>query len=365
MSALVEWELGVHLNQRHEDYLQDHGLGYSSVKDLFLSAVEWWETSVHNPLREVDENEEGKLAFLRGGALHAYVLDGERKYNRWYGVRPNKASHPEALDTIAELAAECVRMNLSPRGVKSELIHRLIMAKTPKPILEVLQQEFRESGRKAISLVDHTRIVRLSRIMMRSADEMRLLDGQKTTIRDILKGALTEVSVYWVDENGIRQRARFDILKPNLTGDLKSITRWRKTNFRGELLREIIFRGYMIQAVHYHEAREALRKAVAEGRVFGGNKTQRKLLERIARSDYWAWAFIFAKMSGAPQVKGIVVRPDSGQFQKAQRQREEALANFLYNRELHGGLDVPWYDPEVIWEPAENDWPAFSDLGDN
>lgn len=372
MTELVEFPLGVHLNQRHEDYLQDHGLGYSAWKDVFISPPEWWEDSKHNPLREVEEGEEQKLAFRRGAALHTHVLDGPRTYAKVYDVRPTKRTHPRALETTKELADACRDAGLSTRyTVKGELIERLVKAKVDVEILPLLQAAFDRSGKKDIAFRDHARILRLYAMMMRTPAELNLAEGDQETIAQLLKGALTEVSIYWVDEDGIRHRARFDALKPNITADLKSITRWKKTNFRQELLKEVILRGYMIQAAHYHRAREELRKAVAEGRVFGGNKTQRKMLERIARSDYWAWVFIFAKMDGAPQVKSIVVRPSypehgivgSPQFTKAQQQLEEAKANFLYYRAFHDGLQNQWFDPEVVWEPEEEDWPAFSVLG--
>lgn len=362
MSELVEHELGVWLNQRHEDYLPDHALGYSAVKDIYLDPTEWWDSSSHNPLREIDDGDDYKLAYRRGAALHTFTLDGSRLYERIYAVRPTRATHPDALDSVAQLTEACRALNLDHRGLKADLVWRLVKAKSPWPILLDLQLRFDNSGKKDISQRDDFRIRMLHRMMMRSTMELKLQDGA-ITIRDVLHNSLTEVSVYWIDENGVRQRARFDVLKPNLTGDLKSITKWKKTNFKVALLQEVILRGYMIQAAHYHEARIQLRKAVAEGRVFGGNKTQRKLLERIARSDRWAWVFIFAKMDGSPQVKSIVIRPDSGQFIKAQQQRDEALANFMYYREFHGGLDIPWFDPEVVWEPKEEEWPLFSVLG--
>lgn len=390
MTELVEHALGVHLNQRHEDYLLDHGLGYSAIKECYLNAVEWWDGSVHNPLRDAPSEEAQvtyKLAFLRGAALHTFVLEGQKLYEKVYGVRPSKSTHPEALDTVKELAEACQRFGLDHRGLKGELIWRLTEArsrllKSPRrrkkldaalppvdpaildiEILADLQEQFDRSGRRHIAPKDDRRIRILNHMMMRSAGEWKL-DGDAITIRDALAGGLSEVSVYWVDENGIRQRARFDRLKVNLSVDLKSITRWKKSNFREELLKEVILRGYMIQAAHYHEARKELRRAVAEGRVFGGNKTQRRLLERIAQSDHWAWFFIFAKMDGAAQVKGILIHPDSdAQFERAVKQREEALSNFLFHREFHGGIDVPWFDPEVVFEPQPDDWPLFTVLG--
>jgi hypothetical protein len=364
MAELVEHALGCHLRQRHEDYLQDHGLGYSAVKDLYLSPVEWWDSSVHNPLRPDTSDDHSKLAYFLGTALHMFVLDGEKFYNRAYGRRPTRESHPDALDSVEQLRAACDSLGLGKASRKEDLIHKLVSSKRcPWPILADLQMQFDLSGKKAISFAHDARIRILHRQMMRDREELKLADDDGLTLRDALDGGLSEVSIYWVDDNGIRQRARFDRLKPNITLDLKSITRWKKGNFKKELLREIILRGYMIQVAHYHEARIQLRKAVAEGRVYGGTKTERKLLERIARSDYWAWVFVFAKMDGAAQVQALVIRQESGQFIKAQQQREEALANFLWHREFHGGLDKPWFDPDVVWEPADTDWPEFSVLG--
>lgn len=364
-SSPIEWPLGVYIGQSHRDYLRDPGHGYGAIRDLYLSAVEWWDASIHNPFRDASKDEDRKKAFLRGTALHTHVLDGPKIYEKIYGFMPNKLTNPDALDTVPELVAACQRFGLSTHGNKPDHIDRLIRAKVGVEILWEEQQKFLRSGKLPVDPKDDIRIKLLYAMMMRSPQELNLPDGEHLTIRDLLTNSLNEVSVFWVDENGIRHRARFDMLKPNVTGDLKSITQWKKSNFKTSLLSEIIQRGYMIQTVHYDEARRQLRKAVAEGRVFGGNKTQRKLLDRIARAEAWAWVFVFAKMDGAPQVRGIVVRPDSGQFIKAQQQRDEALSNYLYQLEFHGGLDKPWFDPEVVWEPEEQDWPSFSVLGGN
>lgn len=363
MTEVIEHELGVWINQRHEDYLKDPGLGYGAVRDLYLSATEWWDGSIYNPLRDETEDAERRKTFARGTALHTHVLDGPKVYDRIYGIEPTAKGLPDYIYLVRDLQDACARYGLSTHGLQGELVARLIQAKAPVPLLADAQERFRRSGRLPVSERDDIRIKMLYRMMQRSPQELRLPDGDHLTLRDALHKALTEISVFWIDENDIRQRARFDLLKPNFTGDLKSITQWKKSDFHKSLLSEVIFRGYMIQAAHYHEARRQLRIAVAEGRVFGGNKGQRKLLERVAKAGAWAWVFIFAKMDGASQVKGIVIRPESGQFIKAQQQREEALANFLWHREFHGGLDIPWFDPEVVWEPEETDWPEFSVLG--
>lgn len=361
MAEIVEHKLGVWLTMRHADHIADAGLGYSSLKDLYLSAVEWWNDSPHNPLREVQVD---TVAFKRGAALHAHVLDGLRVYRRVYGIRPTLASHPDHLDGVRDLMAACAKARLPTTGLKAELIDRLVRSRAKVKILEVAQEKWDRSGKTPIAERDDIRIKILYAMMMRSREQLRLTGTDTLTIRDALRGALTETSVFWVDEAGVRQRARFDALKPNLTLDLKSIAGWRKGNFKKALLSEMIYRGYVLQAAHYHEGRKALQIAVDEGRVFGGNKTQRKRLERVAEAETWVWANLFAKMDGAPQVRAVVVRPESPQFIKAQAQREEALINYIWHREFHGGVENPWFDPDTVYEPDDNDWPPFSVLGD-
>lgn len=358
MSDLVKHELGVHLNLRHADYLEDCGLGYGAMGLLARSPVEWHWQSPWNPLRPT---EAPKKAYDRGTALHVAYLDGLKVYNRIYGVMPSKNSHPHAADTIRDLQAACERHRLSTSyAVKSELVSRLIRAKAPVDILEDLQARFRRSGKMPISEADDAAIRLSHRMAFAAGQGMVLPGGKKIKLADAFKGGLHEVSVFWVDEDGIRQRARFDKLKPNLSGDVKSITDWKKSDFKQSLLREIMIRGYINQPPHYDEARRQLRIAVAEGRVFGGTKTQRKRLTEIAKAEDWGWAFIFAKLDGAPQTRAIIIDREGPQYARAVQAREEALTMFLYYREQFG-MENQWLDPDVIWEPAAEDWPSWSE----
>lgn len=358
---MTEHAPGVWLNQRHADYLEDDALGYTAIVDLAASPVEWWHDSKNNPFRPVPPV---NLAFARGEALHVRTLYGPKAYDRLYGVNPTLRSHPGYIDLVRDLQEACFKNNLPAVGAKPELIDRLIRAKAPVQLLAAAQREFAKSGKLPIDEADDARIKILWQLIFRSRQELKTNDGEMITAAEALKNALTEVSVFWVDENGIRQRARFDWLKPNISGDLKSITEWRRSDFKVSLLREIIIRGYHVQWAHYDEARRQLCIACDEGRVFGGNKTQRKRLMAIADSAAWSWMWIFAKMDGAPRVRGIIPHPEAGQYAKAVAIRREALAMYLHHFELFDGLKNPWLDLDVMWEPEETDWPSFVDLLD-
>ena len=67
----------------------------------------------------------------------------------------------------------------------------------------------------------------------------------------------------------------------------------------------------------------------------------------------------------SPQVKAIVIYPGSPQWVRAEQASDTALANYIFYRDFHGGVDVPWFDPEVVWEPADTDWPFSSVLGES
>jgi hypothetical protein len=370
MAQFVEHELGCHLNLRHDSYIQDSGLGYGALVENLKSPIEYWHASAWNPLRPTPPENKG---FLQGTAAHTKFLDGVKVYDKVYGVRPSRATHPRALVTTTEISAELRKRKLSTSGLKPELVRRLADADPTLPILDNLQAQFERSGKIGLPLEIDFAITQLHAMAMKTREEMRLPDGSQLTIREALAGGLAEVSVFWIDENGIRQRARFDKLKPNVTIDLKTITDWKKSDFRKSLLRETILRGYVVQAAHYDEARRQLRIAVAEGRVWGGNKTQRKMLERIARAETWGWMWIFAKMNGAPQVKGIVLprvlpweidanNPQtSTQYNEAVQQRATALLQYQYYKDFFG-LENAWFDTEIIWVPQHDDWPPFLSL---
>lgn len=352
----VDQELGVHIGLRHEDYLKDSGHGYGSIVDLLVNPVEWWDASPWNPLRKA---EGPRKAFQFGEAAHVFFLEGEKVYNRFYGIEPSPRTHPDHLYGAEALRDACRENQLSTTGTMEDTSARLEAIGIPTMI--GAWKRFRESGKKPVPADIDDRIRMVHRMAMRTPEDMHLADGELLTLKDALRGGLSEVSIFWIDEDGVRHRARLDYLKPNVSIDLKTITEWKRADFRKSLLEECILRGYVIQGVHYDEARRQLRKAVAEGRIFGGNKKQRALLERIARAEEWGWVWIFAKMEGAPQVKGIVLDKLGGQYKKAERQRNTAIANFVYFRSLYG-MDAHWFDREVVWEPAEDDWPTFSVL---
>lgn len=346
---------GVYLSLSHEAYLRDPSLGYSALKVLKADPPEWWETSAWNPLRP-PESEDEKLGFMLGTAFHLMLLEGIDLYEEAYGIVPTKADFPEHLDTIKELQRELRDRGQSVTGLKEELVDRLHRIAPDLPILDLEVRAFREACKRPISRRHDSVLRRLWAMAMATPEDIKLLHGEVTTLQEAFTGGPSEVSVFWVDDNDVPMRARFDKLKPNASLDLKTFAKWDATrDFRQSLLKEIKHRGYWMQVAHYHEARVKLREFVAAGLVYGGTDSQRAYLEEVAAAEEWTWVWVFAKTTGAPRIKAIPGHADNLRFTRAQQDREEAIGQFIAHR-AQFGMDLPWLDIEAIWDPDEDEW---------
>lgn len=359
--GLVEHADGVYFGLSHDVYLEDVALGAGAIKTLKASPPEWyWESPLNTLVEKEPENETQLRHRLIGTAAHVCLLESMKLYEMAYGVMPTARDFPEAIDGGRALQAECKRLGLPARGTNEEMAEAIRRADPDALILMHIQDIWRADGKKTLKPKEDLTIRLLHRMAQRSADEIELAGGERISLKEAFAGGLSELSVFWTDENGIRQRARFDKIKVNAIIDLKTIGKPLR-NFRGALLTEIINLGYMYQVAHYIEARRQLRRLIDEGKVFGGSPEQRAYLEECAANDDFAWVFVFGKVAGAPQLKGIRLDETDTVVINAKRDREEALANFLLYRETFGlEPDKIWFDPETIYRPADTDWPMFA-----
>lgn len=363
MANFTEHADGVYLGLHEDAYFADGALGSSSIKALHSSPPDWWWTSPYNELRPPEAK---KKAFTFGTALHVALLEGIDTFKAVYGVLPSKWEHRDALDTIDDLKAFLRDKGEKVTGAKGELIERALACDPGVQILDVIQNEWRKQGRRELSRDDYNRIVLMERLLMGRADS-------PTALGRAFTGGLSEVSVFWTDDNGIRHKARIDKLKANASVDLKSFSNWADRQFDQAIIREIAMRRYPVQAVHYEEARRQLRRLFREDKVFGGTPEQHDALKEIAAAELWNWVWVTYKADGAPRAKAIpmewatetaVHRPI---YDRAWRVRQEALLAFLQYRETYGlgwrddGSPYPmWVDPETILPVSIEDWPIWA-----
>jgi hypothetical protein len=376
MAQIVEHADGVYLNMTEEAYFADWAIGSTSLRLLVDSPPDWWWNSPFNTLVPHRENkdEDATKAQRFGSAVHCALLEGMDVFTSVYGVCPDKFTHPRALATAAELSAELKKIGEKVSGTKAEQIERLL-AKDPAyadQILDCIIEEWEKQGRKPLSRVEYNKINLMERIMMGPK-------GKPTDLGKAFVGGLSEVSVFWTDEGGARQRARFDKLKPNATIDLKTFSNWQGRDFGKAMLRDAALKGYHIQASHYEEARRQLRRLVAEGRVFHPTSADPglkakidadlALLQEIAAAETWRWVWVFYKTDGAPRAKGVIMnwkKTHANIIAEGDFKRAEAIANFHHYKSFYG-LDQEgqmWRDPEQLWTPTLEDWPIYAQVAD-
>lgn len=372
MGEIVEHADGVYLNMTEEAYYADWAIGSTSLKTLIASPPDWWWESPFNTLvpPKASKDEEATKAQLFGSAVHCALLEGMDVFTAVYGVRPDKFTHPHCMATSDDLKAELRRIGEKISGSKDELVQRLLEndpAYAGK-VLDCVVEAWMERGQKPLSRVDFNKIHLMERVLMGPK-------GKPTRLGKAFVGGLSEVSVFWTEGDGVRQRARFDKLKPNATIDLKTFSNWQNRDFQKAILRDAAIKGYHIQAAHYEAARHQLRRLVAEGKVYYPTTNDPalaekvhadlELLKEVARAEEWRWVWVFYKTDGAPRAKGVIMdwaKEFKGIFEEAEGRRQEGLANFAHYKSFFGlSQENPmWADLEQLWTPEASDWPFYA-----
>jgi hypothetical protein len=253
---LLEHPDGVYIGLPELDYLNDWALSYSAFKTINSSPPDWhWDS----PFNQLDKKEQKDTAALRfGSALHAALLEPAGALEARFGVAPVPEDYPKAARTVTELKDEIKKFSQTPKGLKKDLIKQLLALDPDAQIFDVIKERWVKKGLVELSPGDMDKIKLMVALATKHPDLVMAFTGI----------GLSEVSVFWTDEQGIRQRARFDRMKPVASIDLKSFANWQGRNFKKALLREASIRQYHLQAAHYDEARRQARRLVQEGKVF-------------------------------------------------------------------------------------------------
>lgn len=159
-------------------------------------------------------------------------------------------------------------------------------------------------------------------------------------------GAEREVSVFW-ERDGIRMKARFDLLKPRGMGDLKSIA-----NEMGDPLdvacdRRFWAHKHYVQGEHYMNGRAAMPALIEQKKVFEfvngkqlsvePNTKRSVLLAKLAKETRYDFIFIYMPKNGARTAWGLVYLQDNEDLRNIARgEIEAALAVY---REDPKGFD--------------------------
>lgn len=338
MTALLKHEPGVYFGLSDARYFRDRALGSTCLNHLLVSPAVYWTLSLYNPNR-VDHD---TRYTIRGRGLHTCVMFGEDDFLRQYCREPVLEDYPDALVTMEDM-----RAFLKARGIqttakkKEELAERIRQTCDGYTLWEDVMAEARDSGKTVLKAQDYDAILRASTMIKRNP-----------SLENCFENGIPEVSVFWED-NGVRFRARFDYLRMNAIIDLKSFT-----NPMGKPIKQAIRltfqnRRHDIQASHYMNAREKMRKFIREGRVFG--EVDRDWLNRLADVNEYSFVFVYHLMDdhGAVVTQGKQIRP-GGHIDAAAAAQIASLADIWRENYAIFGEDM-WVDLTPVEELTEDD----------
>lgn len=323
-APLVPREPGIYIGLPEDEYHPDPSLGSGAVRDLWFSPTDYWWDSPYNPNRP-EGGDEDRPALVRGRAMHTLVLEGRGAFDRRY-IRG--AVHTADM-TPPEKGAATKAANAAAAKV----------------------------GKLALPSVDYDRLA---------------IAGKMITahpyLGTVLQGGIPEVSIFWretMDGVEIPCKARIDWLKPRGCGDLKSITTFRKIEFRRACREAIANFRYDMQAAHYLRGRSLVGAFVEEGRVIchesvepGMRDPYNAVLEQVAKEQRFAFQFIFFQAARSPIVWSTILSPANPIIECARRDRTDALITYATYMKKYGP-NTPWLLADQPAELAPEEMPPW------
>ncbi len=349
---------GVYFAMPAAEYHQDPSLGSTDVKRLVRDPGEFWHHSQMNPDRPASPDTEDKK---EGRALHKLSLEGEVAFAKAFIEMPQPDAYPGCLITLDDLRGYCrdngIKPESGPAPTTKAAFAKLIRTATPKVFIwdEILATFNAVAERDGLEIL--------------KAEAMRRIKASVASIRlneslaNAFVGGVPEVSVFWVDAQGIPCKARLDYLKPRTIVDLKKCDNAGERPFSVAVRLAIQNYRYDLQARHYLDGYRSLYQFAAEGRVFGDCPLRPDWGGRIQHPDGMRWTWIFRQTKGAPLIKGrelgnaSVGAACSPVLSKADREIREAKETYLSCLERFG--TSMWIDDEPVRELTEGELSAW------
>jgi hypothetical protein len=300
-----------------------------------------------NPDRVDDSDTPAKKI---GRALHALVLEGEAGFARAFAEEPQPSGHPGSLVTLEDLKAKCRELGEPVSGSKAELAKR-IKAKAPDVIIfDDILGLFR-------AMVDRDGFEVLKPDAMAEVRAAAANIKLNPHLARAFIGGTPELSIFWIDEDGLPCKARYDYFKPRTIVNLKKFANQRERPVDLAIHLAISEYRYDLQAKHYLDSYSYFFAAAREGRVFGECPLLRGWERQIADPEAIVYSWVFHQMDGPPVTVGRQITARSPALNRASR--EIAHANALYRDCLDKYGSGRWVADEPIVDLLDTDLPPW------
>lgn len=282
---------GIYFDLPEKIYHSDSSLGSTSIKELAKKPCKWQ----YDRLRPVREVEAEHLKW--GHAWHCRVLEGKAAFEERYAKIPTPADYPDALNTTDQIK-DFLRMHGQKlTGNKPELIARAKLLDNCPPIFDEILARWR------LEHPDHTELTDRQVIEIEDAVSNMHRDDMLSAVMvagSLINGA-AEMSIFWIDQHGIRRKCRFDYsLAPTATRvksiivDLKSFQTFKGGSDDEAALRKVYEECYDLQVAGYMEGYYAGRELLAMGQVFG-TPPAGSYLKDFLHSDGVEWTWVMMR----------------------------------------------------------------------
>lgn len=343
MTAPAITEPGVHFGMDEDAYHAAFALSSSGIKHLRASPLNFWASSVLNPLRE-DSDTEAKTI---GKAYDKRIVEGAKAFYAEYAPALDPKDYPNALRTNEDLKEALAKCGQAVKGApnKAKLIEALEQA---DPSVQIWERIASAHGAK------HAGRILLAPWLIQKIEIAAAMIEKHPQLGKAFSGGYPQVSVFWTDEeSGVPCKARFDYLKRAAIVDLKTFENVHEMPIKRAIARSIANYKYHIQARFYLDAVQEARKLISAGAVHG--EVEQPFLDAIVGNDEHKFMFLFQQKGPAPIAQGWLL-PEMT-LGAARVDIEDAKRVFKENWD-HYGAD-PWLDRSEVQTFDPTDFPLY------
>lgn len=344
-------EYGIHFNLPEEEYFSEPCLSTSALKELLVSAKDFWDNSWMNPNRPVRE-QKNHLDF--GKAVHSYILEPDTisKY------APSFVAPEGVLKTIPDLKGflDAKETKYKSTANKGELVDLVLLTDPDAPVFEALEKKYYEANPNKIFLPaeDYDKL-----------GVMKTLVDSEQQFLEIFQDGMPEVSlVFECPITGIKMKSRLDYLALHIS-DLKTFSKKSKQSIDEIVKAAFRYERYDIQFFVYDISRTIVFENIKAGKYGAFGEHNPEWLKYIIENYNDNFYFGFIESSRPYNVRVLDVErwrkldeEHNMLYMKAEGSYEQAVRKFVYCMETFGP-NTPWRDEDIVLTMGDKDLPLY------
>lgn len=282
---------GIYIGLPESEYHADPSLSASGIRNILVSPLRYWTDSTFNPNRPPDNDTAAKF---RGRAYHKLILEGQAAFDETYCVAPNKADHPGVLDTVPEMRKHAEAKGYKLKGTaKLDVIESLREHDKHVPIWEEIMTRWEIMSRRGREIIEPE--------LWEQLRMARLVIDRMPSVKDAFRNGLSEVSLFWVRDDGVPMKCRLDYLNTAII-DLKSFANIMDKDIEQAVYYEITRNRYHIQPAVYRDGlREMKRMYLSGAKIIQQGTVSEKWLDEIMREPQTRFFYAFIMTGWVPE----------------------------------------------------------------